>query len=155
MTSSSTSRATLIDPRCLADVLRPFHAEKDGVEMSTLAFKIVNEREITDPKDVKVTFNRRGDALYFSRSTIPCGRDPGTRFDVYKHLGIYAYTRRFLETFRTLPETELERIEKLEQLRVLEHGYPIRVVVTAYDSPEVDLPQDIDRIEKILSGRRP
>lgn len=139
-------------PRHMDDVIRPFLSEKH-IEMSTLAYKIVNEDEITNPKDCKVTFDSNGFALYFSRSPIPCARDKDTVFDTYKHLGIYAYTRYFLETFRKLPQGELEAIEKLEQLRVLEHGYRIRVVVTEYDSPEVDLPKDIERIEKILKTR--
>lgn len=139
----------LIDPRCLDDLVAPFFSDP-GLHMSTLAFKIVNEREITDPKDVKVTFDNTGNALYFSRSPIPFAREADCEFDTFKHLGVYAYTRRFLDVYRHLPEGNLERIEKLEQLRVLEHGYQIRVVISAYDSPEVDLPEDIARIEKKL-----
>lgn len=139
----------LIDPRCL-DALVELFLTEPGLNMSTLAFKIENKKEITDPKDVKVTFNVRGDALYFSRSPIPFARDADTRFDTYKHLGVYAYTHHFLNTFRHLPEGVLERIEKLEQLRALEHGYRIRVVVSPYDSPEVDLPEDIQRIEELM-----
>lgn len=139
----------LIDPRCLDELVKPFFIDPD-LEMSTLAFKIVNKEEITNPKDVKVTFDSKGSALYFSRSPIPYGRDSSIGFDTYKHLGVYAYKKRFLEVFRKLPEGRLERIEKLEQLRALEYGYKIRVVVTEYDSPEVDLPEDIPRIEKLL-----
>ncbi len=139
----------LVNPQCLDQLIKPFSTEKD-VEMSTLAFKIRDPKEITNPKDVKLVFDRLGRALYFSRAPIPFGRDVGERFDTYKHLGVYAYTRRFLDKFRSLPEGTLERIEKLEQLRVLEHGYQIRVVVTEYDSPEVDLPDDILKIEKKL-----
>ncbi|MDP2643972.1 MAG: 3-deoxy-manno-octulosonate cytidylyltransferase [Desulfobacterales bacterium] len=142
----------LIDPRCLDDLVRASLACPD-LKMSTLAFRIVNQDEITNPKDVKVTFDSAGFALYFSRSAIPCGRDPHVPFDTYKHLGIYAYTRRFLETFRNLPEGALEKIEKLEQLRALEYGHRIRVVTTQYDSPEVDLPEDIPRVEEILRAR--
>jgi 3-deoxy-manno-octulosonate cytidylyltransferase (CMP-KDO synthetase) len=141
----------LIDPRCLDDLVAPFLlADGAALDMATLAFKIVDQREITDPKDVKVTFNRAGDALYFSRSPIPFPRDAATPVDTYKHLGVYAYPRRFLEVFRGLPEGDLERIEKLEQLRALEHGYTIRVVLSPYDSPEVDLPVDISRVEALL-----
>jgi 3-deoxy-manno-octulosonate cytidylyltransferase (CMP-KDO synthetase) len=128
----------------LKDVVSPFKTEP-GVEMSTLAFKIVEKSEITNPKDCKVTFDNKGYALYFSRSPIPCARDVDTIFDTYKHLGIYAYTRRFLETFRNLPEGKLEMIEKLEQLRAIEYGYKIRVIITEYDSPEIDHPEDIIR----------
>jgi len=136
----------LIDPRCIDEVVEPFFTEPD-LGMSTLAFAIVQEDEITNPKDVKVTFDNNGYALYFSRSTIPFDRDKDGSCEVYKHLGVYAYTRRFLEMFRTLPQGKLERIEKLEQLRALEYGHRIKVVVTGYDSPEVDLPEDIKRIE--------
>jgi 3-deoxy-manno-octulosonate cytidylyltransferase (CMP-KDO synthetase) len=142
----------LIDPRCLDDVIRPLVSE-EGIEMSTLAFKIIDEKEFTNPKDVKVTFDRMGFALYFSRAPIPFPRDAEPRFDTYKHLGVYAYSRRFLEIFRNLSPGTLEGIEKLEQLRAMEHGHRIRVVVTPYDSPEVDLPEDIPRIEALLRER--
>ncbi len=138
------------DPRSIDELVKPFFSYPD-LEMSTLAFKIVKKEEITNPKDVKVTFDSKGFALYFSRSPIPCGRDCSTGFDTYKHLGFYAYTRRFLETFRKLPIGRLEMIEKLEQLRTIEYGHRIMVVVTEYDSPEVDLPEDIARVEKILT----
>jgi 3-deoxy-manno-octulosonate cytidylyltransferase (CMP-KDO synthetase) len=141
----------LIDPRSIDDVVRPFF-ENPELEMSTLGFPIVNQREITDPKDVKVTFDAQGYALYFSRSRIPYPRDSGSVFQTYKHLGVYAYTRRFLEIFRKLPEGRLEQIEKLEQLRAIEHGHRIKVVVTRYDSPEVDLPEDILRIERCVTA---
>jgi 3-deoxy-manno-octulosonate cytidylyltransferase (CMP-KDO synthetase) len=118
--------------------------------MTTLAFKIVNAREITDPKDVKVVFDTRGHALYFSRSQIPFPRDAGTPADYYKHLGFYAYRKSFLDRFVSLPTGRCESVEKLEQLRVLEHGFPIHVAVTAFDSPEIDLPEDIQRVEKAL-----
>ena len=136
-----------VHPQHLLDVINPFKTEP-GTAMSTLAFKIVNKGEITNPKDCKVTFDSTGYALYFSRSPIPCARDADTIFDTFKHLGIYAYTRQFLEIFRNLPEGRLEAIEKLEQLRVIEYGYQIKVAITEFDSPEVDLPEDIPRIEK-------
>lgn len=137
-------------PQSLNQVVAPFH-DNPKLEMSTLAFIIVDKQERTNPKDCKVIFDRDGFALYFSRSPIPGIRpDSGTVFDTYKHLGIYAYTKRFLDVFRELEEGRLEDIEKLEQLRALEHGYDIKVVVTPYDSLEVDLPEDIPRIEKYL-----
>jgi len=141
----------LVDPRCFDAVVKPFY-EDPAVKMSTLAFAIVDRREITDPKDVKVTFDNKGDALYFSRATIPYDRDGSNIFQTYKHLGVYAYTQEFLACFRGLPPGHLEEIEKLEQLRAMEHGYRIRVVVTPYDSPEVDLPADIRRIEEKMAG---
>jgi 3-deoxy-manno-octulosonate cytidylyltransferase (CMP-KDO synthetase) len=139
----------LFDTAHIEDVIKPI-IDSPAVEMSTLAYTIDNPQEITNPKDCKVTFDNQGWALYFSRSPIPCARDAGTLFDTYKHLGIYAYTKRFLDTFSNLPTGRLENIEKLEQLRALEHGYRIKVVVTEYDSPEVDVPADIQRIEKMM-----
>jgi 3-deoxy-manno-octulosonate cytidylyltransferase (CMP-KDO synthetase) len=118
--------------------------------MSTLAFKIQNPREITDPKDVKVIFDVKGNALYFSRAQSPFPRDADTDTDYYKHLGFYAYKKSFLDRFVTLPTGRCEAVEKLEQLRALEHGYSIKVAVTRFDSPEIDLPEDIVRVEKAL-----
>lgn len=136
----------------IADVVRPL-IRSSAVEMSTLAYPIDKPQEIADPKDCKVVFDSQGHALYFSRSPIPRARDADTVFSTYKHLGIYAYTRRFLDTFRKLPSGRLEAIEKLEQLRALEHGHRIQVVITEYDSPEVDVPTDIPRIETAMNQR--
>jgi 3-deoxy-manno-octulosonate cytidylyltransferase (CMP-KDO synthetase) len=118
--------------------------------MSTLAFAIRDPLEYTNPKDCKVVMDHQGNALYFSRAPIPFARDGQEDVAAYKHLGVYAYTRRFLDIFRQLPTGRLEQIEKLEQLRALEHGHRIRVVVTPHDSPEVDLPEDIGRIEQLI-----
>ncbi len=90
-----------------------------------------------------MTFDQKGFALYFSRAPIPWDRDNVTPCDIYKHLGIYAYTKRFLDNFRRLPGGVLENIEKLEQLRALEYGHRIKVVITPFDSLEVDIPADI------------
>ena len=139
----------VFDPQSLDDLIRPFK-EEPGLAMSTLAYKIQNPREITDPKDVKVVFNRQGFAMYFSRAQIPFPRDGQTDVDYYKHLGFYAYTKAFLDQIVTLDSGTCEQVEKLEQLRVLEYGFPIKVVVTQYDSPEIDLPEDIERVEATL-----
>ena len=139
----------VFNPLTIDELIRPFQ-ENTGLLMSTLAFKIQDKREITDPKDVKVTFDKNGFAMYFSRAQIPYPRDEGTEADYYKHLGFYAYKKEFLDTIITLPTGTCEQIEKLEQLRILEFGYPIRVVITAFDSPEIDLPEDIERIETKL-----
>jgi 3-deoxy-manno-octulosonate cytidylyltransferase (CMP-KDO synthetase) len=141
----------MVDPRSLEQVVAPFFEDHD-VDMSTLAFKIQKKKEITDPKDVKVVFDNEGSALYFSRSPIPFGRDDQKNYDIYKHLGVYAYTRKFLDRFQNLPSGRLEKIEKLEQLRALEFGHRIKVILTKYDSPEVDLPEDIVKIEQLLDS---
>ena len=136
----------VFNPLTIDDLIRPFK-EAPELIMSTLAFKIRDKREITDPKDVKVTFDKKGFAMYFSRAQIPYPRDGEKGVAFYKHLGFYAYKKSFLDKIVTLPTGTWENIEKLEQLRVLEFGYPIKVVITEYDSPEIDLPEDIERIE--------
>ncbi|MBI9076318.1 MAG: 3-deoxy-manno-octulosonate cytidylyltransferase [Desulfatibacillum sp.] len=140
----------VFDPECIDEVTAPLIADP-GTGMTTLAFAIVNPRELTDPKDVKMVFDQDGWALYFSRAAIPHDRDGNMDFDTYKHLGVYAYTMDFLQEFCSLPEGHLEKIEKLEQLRALEYGLGIKTVVTTHDSPEVDLPEDIARIEALLA----
>jgi 3-deoxy-manno-octulosonate cytidylyltransferase (CMP-KDO synthetase) len=139
----------LVHPACFDAVVEPLLQEPE-LPMSTLAFSIVDRGEYTNPKDCKVVMDQQGYALYFSRATIPMARDGGEDFPVYKHLGVYAYRIRFLESFATLPSGQLEQIEKLEQLRALEYGYAIKVIVSPYDSPEVDLPEDIMRIESLI-----
>lgn len=123
-----------------------------ALPMSTLIYKIIRPEEIHDPNHVKTVFDCHRNALYFSRSPIPFQRNPeeAEQPTYYKHLGIYAYRKGFLVTFVGLPEGEWEKFEKLEQLRALEFGYTIRVILTEHDSVEVDTPQDIDRVEQLL-----
>ena len=123
------------------------------LSIATLIYRIVREEEIHHPNAVKVVFDRHHFALYFSRSTIPHVRDEGEAASYYKHHGIYAYRREFLSLFTTLEEGVLERLEKLEQLRALEHGFRIKVVETLHDSVEVDTPEELQRVREILLGR--
>jgi 3-deoxy-manno-octulosonate cytidylyltransferase (CMP-KDO synthetase) len=105
-----------------------------------------------NPNAVKVVVDRDGRALYFSRATIPFDRD-GSRPNYYKHLGLYAYRKPALDRFVTLPESSLERSERLEQLRFLENGIPIFVAETPFDSVGVDTEEDLERVIQILRGR--
>lgn len=139
----------LVQSDCFDAVVEPLLKEPH-IGMSTLAYEIKEMREYTNPKDCKVVMDHQSYALYFSRAPIPLARDGGQEFPIYKHLGIYAYTRRFLDTFNRLPRGRLEQIEKLEQLRALENGHRIKVVITPFDSPEVDMPEDIARIERLI-----
>ena len=139
----------IFNPETLEEMIAPFENDP-GLVMTTLAFKIRDKREITDPKDVKVTFDKNKFAMYFSRAQIPFPRDKDTNAEFYKHLGFYAYKKKFLDKLVNLPTGTCEHIEKLEQLRVLEYGFKIKVVITQYDSPEIDLPEDIKRIEAKL-----
>jgi len=112
--------------------------------MSTLIYRITNPAEIPDPKHVKTVFDPSGKALYFSRSPIPYYREAEEEPVYYKHLGIYAYTMSFLQTFAQLSTGPLEAAEKLEQLRALEAGYSVQVIESAQDSFEVDTPADLN-----------
>jgi 3-deoxy-manno-octulosonate cytidylyltransferase (CMP-KDO synthetase) len=110
---------------------------------------------------VKVALGRNGNALYFSRSRVPWVRDARTGDPLewlklakfYKHLGIYAFRHDFLLTFVQLPHGVLETTEKLEQLRALENGFPIKVLITPHDSIGVDRPEDIALVEEILKAQ--
>ncbi len=129
--------------------------EDPSLPMSTLIYRIVRPEEINDPNHVKTVFTHENNALYFSRSPIPFQRNPeeGKTPTYYKHLGFYAYRKGFLLSFVALPEGEWERFEKLEQLRALEYGYRIKVVLTEHDSIEVDTPEDLRRVEEYLGAR--
>lgn len=105
--------------------------------------------DIPNPNAVKVVVDRGGRALYFSRSTIPFDRD-GTEPRYFKHLGLYAYRKSALDRFVTLPESSLEKSERLEQLRFLENGISIYVGETPHDSIGVDTEEDLQRVKEIL-----
>jgi 3-deoxy-manno-octulosonate cytidylyltransferase (CMP-KDO synthetase) len=128
------------------------------VERDCSAVMVTPARRLTDlelarnPNLVKVVFNHRGRALYFSRSPLPYWRD-GERPYFFKHIGIYVYRVDFLQDFVTLPPGRWEQAEKLEQLRALEYGYPIHVVETDGDTLEVDTPEDLARAEEYLRNR--
>ncbi|MEA1969706.1 MAG: 3-deoxy-manno-octulosonate cytidylyltransferase [Thermodesulfobacteriota bacterium] len=139
----------VFNAQCLDQLIAPFKTDPD-LNMSTLAFKIKEQREITNKGNVKVVFDKNGFALYFSRCQIPYPRDNETDALFYNHLGFYAYKKSFLDKITALPDSNLEKTEKLEQLRVLEYGYKIKVIITEHNSTSVDFPEDIKRIEKEL-----
>ena len=105
--------------------------------------------DIDNPNAVKVVTDSSGRALYFSRAAIPYDRD-GARPNYFKHLGFYAYRKPALERFVALPESSLERSERLEQLRFLENGISIYTAQTPYDTVGVDTEEDLRRVEEIL-----
>jgi 3-deoxy-manno-octulosonate cytidylyltransferase (CMP-KDO synthetase) len=129
-------------------------------EMSTAATLIRNPGEYENPNIVKVVVNAAGRALYFTRRTIPYLREAASRsvseqlaaFPFLKHLGIYGYRRETLLRLVKFPVSPLENAEKLEQLRALENGIQIAVVKVDYDSVGVDVPEDVGRVERLLSG---
>ena len=124
--------------------------DDETAAMSTIVHEAEREA-LDDPNRVKAVIDRGGRALYFSRSAIPHLRSAGARIRVFQHVGLYAYRRDFLQTFLGLARTPAEEAEELEQLRVLEHGYAIRVgVVEGWHSVPVDVPDDVARVEAIL-----
>ena len=138
----------LIEPAMIEEALAPFAADP-SINMTTLRKAISDPADLTNPHVVKVVCNRLGDALYFSRAPIPCQlKGQGT---AYRHVGLYAYRRSFLLTLAGLPQTPLEVAESLEQLRVLEHGFPIRAIETRFDSIGVDTPEDLARVRRLLA----
>jgi 3-deoxy-manno-octulosonate cytidylyltransferase (CMP-KDO synthetase) len=151
----------LIDPGMIDLATAPL-LEDDAIPMGTLKAAISDPEDFSNPNVVKVVTTQAGFALYFSRSLIPYPRDSAggandamtimSPSPVFKHIGLYVYRRDFLLKFPKLPETPLERLEQLEQLRALENGYRIRVVETLSTSQGVDVPEDLERVKKILSS---
>ena len=141
----------LIDPRMIDQAVAPFAADP-GLPMSTLRRAIDDPAELASPHVVKVVVDCRDRALYFSRAAIPGRRDADVSVTAgaFKHIGLYVYRRDFLLTLAGLPPTPLERVELLEQLRALEHGYRVVAVETEFDSIGVDTPDDLKRVRAIL-----
>jgi len=159
----------LIEPEVINQAVEPFINQNSELYMGTICTEIKSEDELKDPNVVKVVIDRSGYALYFSRSPIPYNRDKWASGQVgkeslessnprtlepcyYKHIGLYVYRKDFLIKFSELSPTPLEETEKLEQLRVLEHGYKIKVIKTDYDSIGVDTPEDLERVKQAMSN---
>ena len=138
----------MINSTMIEDLISIF--DDEDVYMGTLSKKIEIESELHDPAVVKVISDVNGDAIYFSRYCIPYERDNRRTYH-YKHIGVYGYKVSFLKKLSNMKKTDAELSESLEQLRVLEAGYKIRVKETAFDSIGVDTPDHITMIEKILS----
>ena len=141
----------LFEPRVIDLLVKPL-VEDEAILMSTLKWKIHDQDDVENSNHVKVVTDGQGFALYFSRCPIPFFRNREKGVTHYKHLGFYGYRMDFLKQFTMLPEGFLESAEKLEQLRVLEHGFRIKVMETPSNSVEVDVPEDIVKVEEILLG---
>ncbi len=140
-----------IDPRAIAAAALPL--SDPAVDIATIAAPITREAERTDPNIVKIVgtplSEQRLRALYFTRATAPWGEGP-----LFHHIGLYAYRRRALSRFVSLPPSTLERREKLEQLRALEAGMRIDVTLVEDVPLGVDTPHDLDRAREILAARK-
>ena len=133
----------LIKSEMIKTALQPFFTE-NNLKMSTLKKKTTKTAEINNPNVVKVVSDIKGYALYFSRLPLPyqCKKEAA----IYKHIGLYVYSRDFLLEYNQLEPTPLERTESLEQLRVLEHGFKIKVMETTCDTVGVDTPRDLQQV---------
>jgi 3-deoxy-manno-octulosonate cytidylyltransferase (CMP-KDO synthetase) len=153
----------LIHPDMIDEALAPL-VHDASIPMGTVCKKIEENSEAVDPNVVKVVFDKNGFALYFSRAPIPWDRDRWAgkhslkdldgADSMYKHIGLYVYRRDFLLRYAKMPQTPLEAVEKLEQLRALESGHRIKTVVTEHESFGVDIPGDLSKILHLLKERR-
>ncbi len=124
----------------------------ETISMATLIKRIEHHHEVDNPNIVKVVIDKNNFALYFSRAPIPYRAENAKVQPIYyKHIGLYAYTKDFLFTFKNIIPSYLENIERLEQLRALEEGFRIKVIETQFDTVGVDTPQDLERVRRILT----
>lgn len=136
-----------IKPKMLEQLVAPY-LQGETPEMTTLASPLDMQTHYTQPGAVKVVTDIHGNALYFTRSPIPYFRTDESHAPVYHHMGLYAFRRDFLMTYQTLEQTPLEKIEALEQLRVLEHGFKIRVCLTQDKTLEINTPEEYEQAQQ-------
>jgi 3-deoxy-D-manno-octulosonate cytidylyltransferase len=132
----------------LAQLLQCF--EDNSVQVASMMQVLTKESEINDPNFVKVAVDKKMDSLFFSRSVIPYPRDPGAAVTYYEHIGVYAFRKQALLHFTHWPISPLEAAEKIECLRYLENGIPLRMVVVDYMGIEIDTLSDLERAAKLL-----
>lgn len=145
----------LIHPMMIDAVVQALIDDHE-ISLATLMKKIEDPKELDDPHVVKVAVDKNNFALYFSRAKIPYLADNSlVKSPVYyKHIGLYGYTKDFLFIYKNLPPSNLEKIEQLEQLRVLEEGFRIKVIETKYDTIGVDTPEDLEKVKQYLKKER-
>jgi len=141
----------LIDPGIIDNLVTTLWKEKQA-PVATVMKRIDKEEDLANPNVVKVVVDKKGYALYFSRSIMPFNRETAAfnTLIYYKHLGIYGYQKSFLMSFKKLPKSMLEETEKLEQLRVLEAGYKIKMIETDKETLSVDTAEDLEKVKSIL-----
>ncbi|HTY38063.1 MAG TPA: 3-deoxy-manno-octulosonate cytidylyltransferase [Bacteroidota bacterium] len=148
----------LIAPEMIDEAVRVLLGDPAAM-VGTLVKRISTAEDLASPAVVKVVINAANEALYFSRAPIPFVRDIEeqslwlTKHTFYKHIGMYVFRRDFLLQYASMPESDLERAERLEQLRILERGFRIKVGVTVYDSLPIDTSADVARVIELLRAR--
>jgi len=141
----------LVPPEAIDHLVDPL-LEADAPEMTSLMCR-VGPDEATSPNLVKVVVDRRGRALYFSRSSIPFLRHEHAGVAIYGHIGLYGYSVKSLRSFSRLDPTPLELAESLEQLRALEHGWRVQMIETDFRPSGVDTEEDLGRVRRLLEGQ--
>jgi 3-deoxy-manno-octulosonate cytidylyltransferase (CMP-KDO synthetase) len=145
-----------INPKMIDELILQMKKDRN-IQMGTLASKIKDKKFLTDPNLVKVALDKDNYALYFSRYPIPYRRTDGYQtksHNYYEHIGIYAFRKNFLKTLSRLSQTPLEKSERLEQLRALENGYKIKVVITEYNSFSLNSYADLKRLNSPEKTRK-
>jgi 3-deoxy-manno-octulosonate cytidylyltransferase (CMP-KDO synthetase) len=132
----------------LEKLLKTF--DDDSVQVASMMQLLVKQEEIDDPNFVKVTVDKNMNSLFFSRSVIPYPRDTTTPASYYEHIGVYAFRKNALLDFTKWPVTPLEATEKVECLRYLEYGIPLRMVIVDYMGVEIDTPEDLEKAARLL-----
>jgi len=152
----------LIEPDMIDQVVEPL-LEDNSAPMATLKKKITSQDDLKNPNIVKVITDNHGYAIYFSRACIPFPKKGWKEIlegklenmpegEFFRHIGIYAYRKDFLLQYTKMPAGRLEHIEELEQLRVLENGFKIKVAETEYETISVDAPEDIEKVLKNINS---
>jgi len=141
----------LVAPEMIEQAIAPF-ADDEHLQMTSLRSPIRSDHDLHDPNVVKVVVDEHDFALYFSRAPIPWVRErtPKAPVEAWRHIGLYGYRRTFLPTFAAMRPAALEQLERLEQLRALEHGIPIKVMPTNFEAVGVDTPADLARVEALM-----
>ena len=147
----------LIPPDMIDEGIRPL-LDDPSIDTATIVRRIHRVEEFGAPSVTKVVLDKAGNCLYFSRAPIPFGRDHSPEVlvrdnPVYAHVGLYVFRRQFLILFSEMEQSPLEKIEKLEQLRILENGRKIRAVITSLESPSVDTLGDLERVRELFQNQ--
>lgn len=143
-----------VDKNVLNELVRVFKEdEKQTIDVASLMFEITLQNEIENPNNVKVVVDHQNFALYFSRAPIPYLREKNESTAYYQHIGVYAFRKQALLDFTQLNMRPLEKAEKLEQLRYLEYGKKIKMVVTSHKSIGIDTEQDLEKAREYIKTR--
>ena len=139
----------MIEPEMIKVSVDPLLRDS-RVNVTNLMGNLKSRDEQEDPNEIKVVVDKNGFALYFSREPIPSSKKSATSFTMHKQICVISFRRKFLDTFRRLQPTPLERVESIDMLRALEHGFRVKMVQTNFESYSVDTPEDLNEVERLM-----